>query len=208
MNTRSAGRGLYAPFRSIKLSGFSLVELLVVVAVIGALAAAGVVGYQNYSRDSKIEAGAYNMNSVFRFMLNVRQQLPLANSLGGNCEIRIGADCATVESDPEDFLEAFRSKVAQEYGFSNPIHTKCPVTVVTYASSTHATTASQQMLDMGLNTSLINECEIQTNLGVERVEGAIYFSLQPRPGTRPLEYFEARMFMPCKSIAKVGTLCQ
>ena len=69
--------------------GFSLLELLVVVAIIGALAAAGVVGYQNYSRDAKIETGAYNMNTVFRYMLNVRQQLPLAGSLGDQCEIKV-----------------------------------------------------------------------------------------------------------------------
>ena len=188
--------------------GFSLLELLVVVAIVGALAAAGVVGYQNYTRDAKIEAGAYNMNSVFRFMLNVRQQLPLAGSLDGKCEIRIGGDCATIQSSPFDFLQAFREKVIDDYGFANPIHPDCPITMITYASSTHSSTAAQQLVDMSLSSSLLTDCEIQTNLGVERVEGAIYFSLQPTTGSNPLEYFEARMFMPCKSIAKVGTLCQ
>lgn len=189
-------------------NGFSLLELLVVVAVVGALATAGVVGYQNYSRDAKIEAGAYNMNSVFRFMLNVRQQLPLADSLDGKCEIRVGGECATIQTAPVDFLQAFREKVIEDYGFSNPIHPDCEVTMVTYASSTHPSTAAQQIADMSLNSNLLNNCEIQTNLGVERVEGAIYFSLQQAPAPKPLEYFEARMFMPCKSIAKVGTLCQ
>lgn len=188
--------------------GFSLLELLVVVAIIGALAAAGVVGYQNYSRDAKIEAGAYNMNTVFRFMLNVRQQLPLVDSLGDKCEIRVGSDCANIQTLPQDFLQAFREKVTDNYGFSNPIHPDCPVIMITYASSTHSSTAAQQLADMSLSNSLLNDCEIQTNLGIERIEGAIYFSLQPATGSNPLEYFEARMFMPCKSIAKVGTLCQ
>lgn len=57
------------PIRSITLrdnSGFSLVELLVVVAIIGILAAVGVVGYQGYIDSTKKEAAEFALDSVAR----------------------------------------------------------------------------------------------------------------------------------------------
>lgn len=187
----------------MKNIGFSLVELLVVVAIIGALAAAGVVGYQNYSRDAKIKTGAYNMNSVFRFMLNVRQQLPLVDSLGGNCEVKIGSECATVESDPEDFLSAFKTKVSEEFGFENPIHPDCPITMVYFIDEQRpAATVEEQLTFMGLSSSLLADCVEQPAAGSapEYIEGAIYFRLFENQTGPDLEYFEASMFMPCGSL--------
>ena len=46
--------------------GFSLLELLIVVAIIGVLAAAGVVGYQSYTETAKNNVLDSNMNNTFK----------------------------------------------------------------------------------------------------------------------------------------------
>ena len=64
-----------------KMQGFSLIELLVVVAIIGILAAVGTVGYSNYMNSTKERVTVANAESVISGL----KTLAAAKDTGAGC---------------------------------------------------------------------------------------------------------------------------
>ena len=60
--------------------GFSLIELLVVVAIIGILAAVGIVAYSGYTASARINTVKENLNSAVRYIENEKTKCDLGKT--------------------------------------------------------------------------------------------------------------------------------
>ena len=60
--------------------GFSLIELLVVVAIIGILAAVGIVAYSGYTASAKVNAVKSNLTSAIKYIENEKVKCDLGDT--------------------------------------------------------------------------------------------------------------------------------
>ncbi|MCB9667280.1 MAG: prepilin-type N-terminal cleavage/methylation domain-containing protein [Myxococcales bacterium] len=103
-----------------KKEGFTLIELMIVVAILGILAAVAIPAFVGYVRRSKTSEATGNLNSMFKgaasYYNQERTTQGIAAATSGNCTV---ADIALEPTDPGAGKQAFTTNASWEaLGFS------------------------------------------------------------------------------------------
>ncbi len=164
--------------RVISEKGFSLIELLVVVAIIGVLAAVGVVGYQGYIDSTKKSVTDANAKAVHQWLVNSKT----VRAAGIDMDPAV---CGTGASNtPSDTVAAtaiaatgcfgsIASSGAPFESFKNPYDTNRSGSDAIYGSDSTATISDGDDCDTTFTGAELGDVIIRINGTVKSID--VYF---------------------------------
>ena len=157
--------------------GFSLIELLVVVAIIGILAAVGIVAYSGYTASAKVNAAKSSHATIVKFInAEVTKcdteggggNMGVVNATGGNasatCSGNTGSNAGTAAAT---FATHFEGKK-----FQNPYKSSLAMTAAACMSDTDLTN-NKGCTVIAQNGTVTNELKVTTKVSETASENLV-----------------------------------